>query len=147
MAEYALTPEQIVTLNAAADATLTAIQAYEQAYITTEIGGKGVLRNYLQVLTSTLPIPEGTAGQLPVEVLPNRLNAKPTDQVLSPADLNWTFPKAPFAFQVNTARRGDEIGYSVVFLLRIDGTLIQRDDEVKSGQQPVKGDWRSVENK
>jgi len=141
MAEYALTPEQIVTLNAAADQTLATIQTYEQGYITSDIGGQGTPRNYLQVLISTLPIPEGASSQLPEEVVPNRLDQKPTDQILSPSDLKWEFPKLPFAFQVNTARRGDEIGYTVFFSLRIDDVLFRRDDELWTGQQPVKGEW------
>ena len=135
-----LTSDQLTTLNTAADQTLATIQNYEESYVTTD-AGQGVPSIYLQVLTSTDPLPAGTGGQLPTAVQPNRLADKPTDQTLSPIDLNWVFPALPFAFQVNTAKRETEIGFNVAYSMHIDGSLFRRDDSMWSGQSPIKGEW------
>jgi hypothetical protein len=143
-----LKPEQIAVLLEAMQDPLQKITDYQEMYLTTEFPEndepfdtevtpprphKGQPTTYLQVFQSRTPLPNGTGGQLPGEVLPNQLDTKPSDQRFSPADLRWVFGKMPFAFEVSSKERDQRVFFAVTFKLRIDGFLYQYTKDVFPG--------------
>lgn len=143
-----LKPEQIQALKEAMEDPLQKIADYQAMYIDTNFDAnlepydtdvtppapqEGRPKTYLQVFTSREPLPNGAAGQLPVEALPNRLDNKPSDQRFSAADLRWLFGKMPFAFEVSSKERDQKVFYAVTFKMRIDGFLYVYTKDVLPG--------------